>query len=106
MSSRNAKILLVATIVLLVVVFFVFDLHRFLTLEYLKTQQQAFSDFYQDNRLLTVAIYFILYVLVTALSLPGAAVMTLAGGGLLGFWVALVTVSFASTIGATIAFLV
>jgi dihydrolipoamide dehydrogenase len=106
MSSRYAKILLVATIVALVVVFFAFDLHRFLTLEYLKTQQQAFTDFYQDNRLLTVALYFLLYVLVTALSLPGAAVMTLAGGALLGFWVALVTVSFASTIGATLAFLV
>ena len=100
MSSRTAKILLVTAIILLIVVFFLFDLHRFLTLEYLKTQQQGFAEFYENNRLLTVAIYFVLYVLVTALSLPGAAVMTLAGGALLGFWVALVTVSFASTIGA------
>ena len=106
MSSRNAKILLVATIVVLVIAFFLFDLQRFLTLDYLKTRQQAFVDFYHANRLLTVAIYFVLYVIVTALSLPGAAVMTLAGGALLGFWVALITVSFASTIGATLAFLV
>ena len=105
MSSRNAKLILVATIIVLIVAFFVFDLQRFLTLEYLKDRQQAFSDFYAANRLLTIAIYFILYVVVTALSLPGAAVMTLAGGGLLGFWTALVTVSFASTIGATLAFL-
>ena len=105
MSSRNAKIILIATIIILIVAFFVFDLQRFLTLEYLKDRQQAFSDFYAANRLLTIAIYFILYVVVTALSLPGAAVMTLAGGGLLGFWTALVTVSFASTIGATLAFL-
>ncbi len=105
MSSRNAKLILVATIVVLIVAFFVFDLQRFLTLEYLKDRQQAFADFYAANRLLTIAIYFILYVAVTALSLPGAAVMTLAGGGLLGFWTALVTVSFASTIGATLAFL-
>ena len=105
MSSRNAKLILVATIIVLIVAFFAFDLQRFLTLEYLKDRQQAFSDFYAANRLLTIAIYFILYVVVTALSLPGAAVMTLAGGGLLGFWTALVTVSFASTIGATLAFL-
>ena len=105
MSSRLAKLLLVAAIVALVVVFFAFDLQRFLTLGYLKEQQQAFAGFYATNRLLTVAVYFVLYVLVTALSLPGAAVMTLAGGALLGFWTALVTVSFASTIGATCAFL-
>jgi dihydrolipoamide dehydrogenase len=105
MSSRNAKLILVATIIVLIVAFFVFDLQQFLTLEYLKDQQQAFAHFYAANRLLTIAIYFILYVVVTALSLPGAAVMTLAGGGLLGFWTALLTVSFASTIGATLAFL-
>ena len=105
MSSRNAKLILIATIVVLIVAFFVFDLQRFLTLEYLKDRQQAFADFYAAKRLLTIAIYFILYVVVTALSLPGAAVMTLAGGGLLGFWTALITVSFASTIGATLAFL-
>src|SRR5210317_1182984 len=105
MSSRNAKLILIATIVVLIVAFFVFDLQRFLTLEYLKDRQQAFADFYAANRLLTIAIYFILYVVVTALSLPGAAVMTLAGGGLLGFWTAMVTVSFASTLGATLAFL-
>ncbi|MDG5468579.1 dihydrolipoyl dehydrogenase [Deltaproteobacteria bacterium IMCC39524] len=105
MSSRNAKIILIATIIILIVAFFVFDLQRFLTLEYLKDRQQAFSDFYAANRLLTIAIYFILYIVVTALSLPGAAVMTLAGGGLLGFWTAMVTVSFASTLGATLAFL-
>ena len=105
MKSRYARIFLVATIIILIVAFFAFDLHRFLTLEYLKDRQQAFADFYSANRALTITIYFILYVVVTALSLPGAAVMTLAGGALLGFWVALVTVSFASSLGATLAFL-
>jgi len=105
MKSRYAKALLVITIAVLVIAFFAFDLQRFLTLAYLKSQQQAFAEFYAANRLLTIALYFVLYVVVTALSLPGAAVMTLAGGALLGFWVALVTVSFASTIGATLAFL-
>ena len=106
MNSKVAKLALVGIIVLLVIAFFAFDLHRYLTLEYLKERQHAFADFYAANRVLTVTIYFLLYVAVTALSLPGAAVMTLAGGALLGFWVALVTVSFASTIGATLAFLV
>jgi dihydrolipoamide dehydrogenase len=106
MSSRFAKILLIATIIILIIAFFAFDLQRFLTLGYLKGQQAAFAEFYAANRLLTIALYFVLYVAVTALSLPGAAVMTLAGGALLGFWTALVTVSFASTIGATLAFLV
>ena len=105
MTSRSTRLFLVVTIVILIIAFFAFDLHRFLTLEYLKDRQQAFADFYAANRTLTIAIYFILYVVVTALSLPGAAVMTLAGGALLGFWVALVTVSFASTFGATLAFL-
>jgi dihydrolipoamide dehydrogenase len=100
------KAILVILVAILVIVFFVLDLHQYLTLGYLKTQQQVFSSFYAEHRLTTIAIYFILYVLVTALSLPGAAVMTLAGGALLGFWPALITVSFASTIGATLAFLV
>jgi len=106
MSSRTFKTVLVAVILLVVVAFFALDLHHVLTLDALKNRQQAFADFYAANRILTLAIYFLLYVVVTALSLPGAAVMTLTGGALLGFWVALLTVSFASTIGATLAFLV
>ncbi|MDH3997853.1 MAG: pyridine nucleotide-disulfide oxidoreductase, partial [Desulfuromonadales bacterium] len=105
MTSRSSKLILVATIAALIALFFVFDLQRYLTLDYLKSQQNAFADYYAEHRALTIGLYFILYVAVTALSLPGAAVMTLAGGALLGFWTALVTVSFASSIGATLAFL-
>ena len=105
MTSRTAKIFLIATIIVLVVAFFAFDLHRFLTLESLKERQQAFSDYYSANRVLTVAIYFILYVVVTALSLPGDLIMSLAGGVLFGLWLGLLLVSFASTVGATLAFL-
>ncbi len=81
-------------------------MHNYLTLTEFKARQVSFAEFYAANQMMTIAIYFILYVVVTALSLPGAAVMTLAGGALLGFSTALVTVSFASTIGATLAFLV
>jgi pyruvate/2-oxoglutarate dehydrogenase complex dihydrolipoamide dehydrogenase (E3) component/uncharacterized membrane protein YdjX (TVP38/TMEM64 family) len=106
MASRWKKILVVIAVALLVVVFFAFDLQRYLTLAELKARQAEFQQFYAANRLLTLGLYFVFYVLVTALSLPGAAVMTLAGGALFGFLPALVVVSFASTIGATLAFLV
>ncbi len=106
MKSRAAKIGLLVVIAVLVIIFFVFDLGQYLTLEYLKNQQQAFNAYYQQNRFSTLLIYFIIYVVVTALSLPGAAVMTLAGGALFGLWAALIVVSFASSIGATLAFLV
>jgi len=106
MNGRTIRIILLATIAILVVCFFAFDFGRFLTLGYLKSQQDAFNLFYQNNQASTLIFYFCIYVLVTALSLPGAAVMTLAGGALFGLWTALIVVSFASSIGATLAFLV
>ncbi len=106
MKSRNLKIGLILTIALLVIVFFTFDLGQYLTLEYLKNQQAAFDNYYRQNRFSTLVGYFVIYVLVTALSLPGATIMTLAGGALFGLWTALLVVSFASSIGATLAFLV
>jgi len=106
MKNRYGKTLLIAAVIALITAFFLFDLDRYLTLGYLKSQQQVFQDYYQAHRLWTLLAYFIIYVLVTALSLPGAAVMTLAGGALFGFWPALLVVSFASTIGATLAMLV
>ncbi|BCR05594.1 TVP38/TMEM64 family protein [Desulfuromonas versatilis] len=106
MPAQSKKIVLVAGIAALVVLFFAFDLHRYLTLAELKARQEAFQGYYASHRLLTLAGYFLLYVSVTALSLPGAAVMTLAGAALFGFWPALFVVSFASTLGATLAFLV
>ena len=106
MSGRKTKIIILAAIVVLIAIFFIFDLGQYLTLSYLKSQQQVFNDYYQHNRFSTLLIYFVIYILVTALSLPGAAVMTLAGGALFGLWTAVVVVSFASSIGATLAFLV
>lgn len=100
------KIAIVAAIVSGIVVFSYFDLGRFLTLEYLKSSQQRFVALYQVNRLPVIAAYMGIYIAVTALSLPGAVVLTLAGGGLFGLAVGTVVVSFASTIGATLACLV
>ncbi|MEJ2201447.1 MAG: VTT domain-containing protein, partial [Desulfuromonadaceae bacterium] len=91
---------------LLVVLFFTFDLNHYLTFAYLKSSQQQFAAYYAQHRLTTIVLYMVLYILVTALSLPGATVMTLAGGALFGIGIGFLAVSFASTIGATLAFLV
>ncbi len=106
MRGHTPKIIIFTVIVLLIAGFFIFDLGQYLTLSYLKSQQQVFNSYYQSNRFSTLLIYFIIYILVTALSLPGATVMTLAGGALFGLWTAVIVVSFASSIGATLAFLV
>jgi pyruvate/2-oxoglutarate dehydrogenase complex dihydrolipoamide dehydrogenase (E3) component/uncharacterized membrane protein YdjX (TVP38/TMEM64 family) len=106
MKNRYAKIAIVLAIAVAIGLFFALDLGRFLTLETLKARQLEFERYYASHQALTLGAYFILYVAVTALSLPGAAVMTLAGGALFGFLPALFVVSFASSIGATLAFLV
>ncbi len=106
MRGRTPKIIILMVVIVLIASFFIFDLGQYLTLSYLKSQQQVFNNYYQDHRFSTLLIYFLTYILVTALSLPGAAVMTLAGGALFGLWTAVVVVSFASSIGATLAFLV
>lgn len=104
MNPRTAKkIALFGILVALVILFFVFDMQRYLTLEQVKEQGEHLRQLYQDHALLFVGAYFLLYVLVVTLNLPGALVMTLGGAMLLGFWRGLVVVSFASTIGATLA---
>jgi pyruvate/2-oxoglutarate dehydrogenase complex dihydrolipoamide dehydrogenase (E3) component/uncharacterized membrane protein YdjX (TVP38/TMEM64 family) len=104
MKPIIARILTLTALVAAVSLFFAFDLSSYLTLDYIKQQQNAFARFYQAHAALTLLVYFLAYVLMAALSLPGAAVMTLAGGALFGLGPGLVVVSFASTIGATLAF--
>lgn len=99
------KLPLVIFLVLSIAAFFIFDLGQYFSLEFIKQNQASFEQYYSENPVQTVAIYFIIYVLVTALSLPGAAIMTLAGGALFGLTTGVLVISFASTIGATLAFL-
>jgi len=103
MNSR--KLLTALAIGLAVGLFFQLDLNRWLSLAALQEQRGNLLDFYAENRLLTAGAYFGTYVLVTALSLPGAAVMTLVGGAIFGVLWGTLLVSFASTLGATLAFL-
>lgn len=93
-------ILLIATIILLAVNF-----SQYLTLDNAKAQQLALNSFIEENFLFASISYFVIYVGLTAFSVPGATVVTLLGAALFGFWYSLLLVSFASTIGATIAFL-
>ena len=107
MSKANRKkYIVVVVIAALFAAYYVFDLGQYLTLDYLKSQRESFLGFYQENQGLTIGIYFGFYVLMAALSLPGAAIMTLAGGAIFGVLVGTIVVSFASTLGATLAFLV
>ncbi len=85
---------------------FALDLGAYLEFGVLVARIDELRDWYAANPVLAGAAYFAIYVAVAALSIPGAAVMTLAGGALFGFWYALVLVSFASSLGATLAFLV
>jgi len=86
-----------------VAAFFALDLQQYLTLSYLKESQVRFADLYNANPWQVIGVYMFIYVLVTALSLPGAVILTLAGGALFGLTTGLIVVSFSSSIGATLA---
>ncbi len=102
----RSKIVLLIGFLLLVGLFFAFDLGQYLSLDYLKRSQGQFAALYESKPVLVLVSFFAIYVAVTALSLPGAAIMTLAAGALFGLLIGTVLVSFASSIGATLAFLV
>ncbi len=97
------KIAVVIVVIALIVLFKVFNLGQYFTLDYMKTSQEKFAALYAEHRLLVIAGYMGIYIVMAALSLPGAAVMTLLGGALFGFIVGTIAVSFASTTGATLA---
>ena len=100
------KLLLIAGLVALVAAFFVLDLGRFFSLDYIKGAQADFAALYAQRPVQVIAVFFAAYVAVTALSLPGAAVMTLLAGAIFGLLAGTVIVSFASSLGATLAMLV
>ncbi len=99
------KLALIVALGLAIAAFFAFDLGQYLNLRTLKDKQAAIKAFHSDNPFLSSAAYFVIYVLATALSIPGAVLLTLAGGAVFGLFWGTVIISFASTIGATLAFL-
>ena len=100
------KIILLAIILALIGSFFAFDLKQYLTLEQIQQHRGAITGLYLENQALVLLGFFAVYVAVTALSLPGAALMTIAAGAFFGLVVGTIVVSFASSLGATLAFLI
>jgi len=102
---NKKKLLVLAMLAAAIAVFFIFDLGRFFTLDFFKSQQAAIDQYVTASPLQSALVFFALYVAVTGLSLPGAALMTLVAGAIFGLLWGTVIVSFASTLGATLAFL-
>jgi dihydrolipoamide dehydrogenase len=101
----RTKLVVLAIIVVLVSAGLWLDLHQFITLENFRTSQSTVDNWVAVNPVLAALTFFILYIVITAVNIPGAAAMTLIGGALFGLVQGTVLVSFASTIGATLAFL-
>ncbi|WP_300453628.1 FAD-dependent oxidoreductase [Accumulibacter sp.] len=102
---KTHKLLLLAALAALVLAYFGLDLGRLLSLDHFRNQQATIEAWRSAQPLLAAAIFFVVYVAVTGLSLPGAAVLTLIGGAVFGLLWGVLLVSFASSLGATLAFL-
>ncbi len=103
---KRKQWLLLAVVAALIAAFFLLPVERYLSLDFLKAQQATLADYFGRHPVQTAALFFVTYVAVTGLSLPGAALLTLAAGAVFGLVWGTVIVSFASTLGATFAFLV
>ncbi|HEX7234739.1 MAG TPA: TVP38/TMEM64 family protein, partial [Nitrosospira sp.] len=95
---------LLIVLVLLAGLFFAFDLQRFLSLEMLKSSRDELQQAFQVRPLQVIGLYTAAYIVITSLSLPGATLMTLAGGAIFGPWVGIPVAVISASIGATVAF--
>jgi uncharacterized membrane protein YdjX (TVP38/TMEM64 family) len=100
------KFTVVVVLAALIASFFYFDLNTYLTLEGLKSSIEDFRQWRDASPVLVLGGFFLIYVTVTALSLPGAAILTITAGALFGLVEGLLLASFASSFGALLAFLV
>ena len=103
---NRKKIVITLAGIVFVTLFFYFDLQSFLTLAALKANRQALLDYYISHRVAMVAGFMAIYIIQTALSLPGAAIMSLTAGAIFGSVLGTVYANISATIGATLAFLV
>ncbi len=103
--SKNMlkKVFILIAILLAVLAFQLLNLGQYLNLTYLKDSQDAFGEFYNDHKVITIVSYMLIYITATALSLPGAVILTLAGGAMFGLVSGSIIISFSSSIGATLA---
>ena len=105
MNRRYTGPIVILCVFLLIGCIVVFDLHQYITLEYLNSRHLLFKQYCGQNLTATLFIYFTFYLILTALSIPGLSVVILAGGALFGFPVTLLVISFADVFGSTLAFL-
>ena len=104
-AGTRRIVLLVVAVAALVAAYVAFDLGRFLSLGYFKAHQAAINAYFDAHPLRTAALFALLYIAVTSLSIPGTALLTLAAGAIFGVLAGTLLVSFSSALGATIAFL-
>ncbi|WP_324749377.1 FAD-dependent oxidoreductase [Sphingomonas sp. LY54] len=105
MKGSSGKILLLLVVAAAIAAFFLLDLDRYLTLDMLKARQADLAALLRERPWFAIGGFFLIYVAATALSLPGAAILTLAAGAIFGLWAGTAVVSVASTLGACLAFL-
>ncbi|MBC7830618.1 MAG: FAD-dependent oxidoreductase, partial [Hyphomicrobium sp.] len=103
--GKSGKFALLALLIAAIAAYFVFDLGAYLTLDGLKARQADLASLVDERPFVIIGGFFLIYVATTALSLPGAAILTLAAGAIFGLWLGTLIVSFASAIGASLAFL-
>ena len=106
MSQKTLKLSLFLFLISLIILFFIYEMNEYSSLQNIKRQYQNLLHYYDKNNLLIHIIFIFIYIITTSLSLPFALALTLFAGALFGFWYGLILVSFGSTIGATIAFLI
>jgi len=105
-AKDRTRVVLLLGLLLAVAAFFLLDLGRYFSLQAVQAAQGELARWYAESPVTVVLAYSLLYIALFALALPVGSVMTLLGGALFGFWLGVVVVSFASTLGATAAFLV
>ena len=105
MSKKLMKVFLILLIASVIALFLMFDLNQYLSLASIKEKQTDLAMYYQNNSVLVSFVFAFIYISVTAFSLPISTILTLLGGALFGFVHGLIIISFSSTIGATLAFL-
>jgi uncharacterized membrane protein YdjX (TVP38/TMEM64 family) len=104
-TKRHQKLIVLVAFIALVAAFFYFGLNQYFSFDYLKSQQATLTAKVAENFWLAIAVFFLVYVMTAALSLPGAGILTIAGGAVFGLATGTIIVSFASSLGATLAFL-
>ncbi len=99
------KLLVLVVALALIATYVVFDIGQYLSLEFLQSKHQLLVQYATEYPVSSIAVYFLLYVCAAVLSLPGISLLTIGAGAIFGFITGFILVSFAATIGATLAFL-